>query len=100
MNAKEKPKRQEVESQWNRFPGTEGITTKQRENQGQKAFGRVLLLESAPMKERKEERSLRSRGAVAGVGGGNHSAARVKLWPSSLGNPEDGRTLQVYSRLE
>lgn len=52
------------------------------------------------MKERKEERSLRSRGAVARVGGGDHSAARVMLWLSSLGNPEYERALQVYSRLE
>lgn len=52
------------------------------------------------MKGRKEERHLRSGGSSGRVEGGDHGAARVKLWLSSLGNPEDGRALQVYFRLE
>lgn len=51
--------------------------------------------------ERKEGRKTsEERGSSGRVGGGDHGAARVKLWLSSLGNPEDGRALQVYFRLE
>lgn len=70
MNAKEKPKRQEVETQWNRFPGTEGIPTKQRERElGAEGLWEGAALGISPYERKEGRKKSKEQGSSEGGGG-------------------------------